>query len=127
MPLSWREIALQKINARVRSFQTDLCTIKRPAKSYDSTGALTGVKETVASNVPCRVIKGQGDLDDIGEQQTLTEWYTLSVPAGTEIGAGYTIILDDGSVDGVEYQILSMIGHRTEATDTQAIMKREVR
>ncbi len=82
--------------------------------------------EIVASNVPCRVNKGDGDLDVIGEQHTLTEWYTLAVPTGTEIKAGYTVTLADGA-DGLVFQIISLIARRSEAMDVQAQMKREVK
>ncbi len=123
MVLSARQIILQNITTRLESFLSDLCTIKRAAKSYDSTGAQSGVLETVAAGVACRVIEGNSNIEDIGDQQTLTEWYRLTVPVGTDLGANYFVELANGDV----FKVIDLITQRSEATDAQAMMKREVR
>jgi len=114
---------MQKIRERELTFFTDSCTIKRLANSSDETGARTGVTEIVAENVPCRIIAGKSDVEDIGDQLSLTEWFRLIVPVGTELGAEYTVTL----ASGVVFQVIDIITQRTDATDAQAMIKREVR
>ena len=123
MTLSTHDRILSNIRTKLNTFLSDTCTIRRKLKSYDPAGAPTGAGEIVEADVSCRVIEGKGDLDDIGNQQILTEWYRLIVPVGTELNAGYSIELSDGTI----FQIIDMIARRTEAMDVQAIMKREVR
>jgi hypothetical protein len=122
MTLSARDIVLPKIKTRLETFLTDLCTISRYANSHDGTGAPTGASELVASNVACRVIEGKSNIEDVGDQQTLTEWYRLIVPVGTDLGPDYIITLADGTV----YQVIDLITQRTDAMDIQALIKREV-
>ncbi len=123
MVLSTRDIYMQKIRERELTFFTDTCIIKRLADSSDSAGARVGIMEIVAEDVPCRIIEGKSDIEDIGDQLSLTEWFRLIVPVGTELGAEYTITLASGAV----FQVIDIITQRTDATDAQAMIKREVR
>lgn len=123
MVLSARAIVKLKIKARLETFLDDTCTIKRPKKTKDSMGARQGALEIVASSVACRVIAGKSDIEDIGEQQAMTEWYRLIVPVGTDLAAGYVVVL----ADGTEYRVIDLITQRSDAMDAQAMIKREVR
>lgn len=123
MVLRTRDILMQKIRERELTFFTDSCTIKRPADSSDSTGARTGFPELVAEDVPCRIIEGKSDIEDIGDQLSLTEWFRLIVPVGTELGVEYSVTLASGAV----FWVIDIITQRTDATDAQAMIKREVR
>ena len=122
MVLSAREILLQNMKSRLETRLPDLCTISRYAKNSDSMGAPTGVPEIIATDIACRVIGGNSDIEDIGDQHALTESYTLIVPVGTQLGVGYIVTLADGTV----YQVIDLITRRSEAMDAQALIKREV-
>ena len=102
---------------------TDSCTISRDTNASDETGAPDGSTEIVASGVSCRVIEGKGDIEDIGDQESLTEWYRLIVPVGTSLEVNYLITLADETV----YRVLEVITQRTDAMDAQAVIKRERR
>lgn len=118
-----RTLLLQKVNARLGTFLDDTCTVSRESNSYDETGAPTGRPEIVASGVSCRVIAGKSDTENIGDQESLTEWYRLIVPVGTELEVNYIVTLSDDT----EWHVIDVITQRSEATDAQALIKRERR
>lgn len=119
-----RTILLSKIKSRLETFLDDTCTIKRESNTFDSMGAQVGNLETVASGVSCRVINGKSDVENQADQETITEWYRLIVPVGTQLGADYLVEL---SSDGSLWRVLEVITRRTEKTDHQAIIKRAIR
>ena len=121
MTLTARDIIMLKIQERLETFLPDSCVIGRRADDYDSTGAPTGDIES-ETTVACRVITGKSDIEDIGQQPTMTEWYRLIVPLGTELAAGYIVTLADDTV----YQVISIVTQRTDAPDMQALIKREM-
>jgi hypothetical protein len=123
MVLKTRDIYMQIIRQRLGTFLDDTCTIKRSANSSDETGADTGTKIIVAEDVACRIIEGKSDIGDIGDQLSLTEWYRLILPVGTELGTEYTVTLGNGDV----FQVIDILTQRTDATDVQAVIKRRVR
>lgn len=116
-----RSRLLSRVQTRLETFLgTDTCTISREGDSSDSTGAPTYVPVIVASNVPCRLIEGKSDTENIGDQESLSDWYRLIVPIGTELGVDYQITLSDGAI----YQVIELVTQRTEKMDLQALVKR---
>ena len=117
-----RDRLIQKIQARLETFVGEnSCTISRPALTKGPTGAASSGKVIVASAVPCRIIDGSSETEDIGDQHAILERYKLIVPVGTELGVGYIVTVDDGNT----YNILDIITRHSESVDAQAMMTRE--
>ena len=115
-----RDLALEKIRERLDDRLIDSCTISKQANSYGATGAATGALEIVADDVPCRVIEGKSDTDDIGDQHAITESYTLVVPLDTALEVGYVVTFDSNN-----YQIIEIVTRHSDSVDAQAMMIRE--
>ncbi len=97
------------------------CTIKKPAQTKGPTGAPSGGHDIVATDVDCRIIDGASETEEIGDQHAILERYRLIVPVDTELGVGYTVLVDDGSI----YNILDIVTRLSESVDAQAMMTRE--
>ena len=117
-----RSIMLQKIKARLETFVGEnSCTISKPALTRGPTGAPGSGHVIVASDVPCRIIDGSSETEEIGDQQAILEKYKLIVPVGTELGVKYRVTVDDGNT----YKILDIISRYSESVDAQAMITRE--
>ncbi len=117
-----RDRLIQKIQARLETFVGEnTCTISKPARTKGPTGHPGSGHVIVASDVPCRIIDGSSETDEIGDQHAILEKYKLIVAVGTELGVNYSVTVDDGNT----YSILDIISRHSESVDAQAMMTRE--
>lgn len=107
---------------------TDTCTIQRKAGGVDSTGAPSkagAAYQTIASNVPCRVLyyglRIQGDEVLAALQEQHIEPWTLLVPYGTDLVTGdQVLVVNTGATP---YLVLGTSQARTNDTRLSAFIK----
>lgn len=101
----------------------ETCTIERETLAEDNFGGRKHAWETVASDVPCRVItvgnRQESRGQDVGSQETLVDTYRLIVPYGTSLETNMRV-----TVGGLVYQVVSILSDRTDETDVQATLIR---
>lgn len=114
---------LARLRAVVAHYLKETCTIQKLGNMRGQYGEVMADQwETVASNVPCRIITESvrwvaGEL--VGEQESLVETYRLIVPVGTALAANQRII-----ISGITYEVVNLVTGRTDETDEQAIITR---
>lgn len=100
------------------------CTITHQTETVDEYGARTQVWVTIASDVPCRVIRAQNrrflGQDEVAMQEVMVESYRLITPVGTPLDVDYRITLPSGSM----YEVVQVLDANTNALDAQAEMVR---
>lgn len=95
---------LKIIQRRVNTFLTETCIIERQTGTRGRMGEpLNDQWETVASDVPCRIINisqtsSSSQSAAVGSTETLIERWRLICPAGTELAVDERATLPDGRV-----------------------------
>lgn len=113
--------------ARIRTraataFLTERCTIEalQPQSGAVNTKPIWTV---VVSDVPCRLTQlGQGDrpsVEMLSGQETLAEYYNLSIPYNRNISSDYRVQLN-----GIIYEIVRVESALTDSAFTQLIITR---
>lgn len=103
------------------AFHSLRCTIEQEQKATGPYGESLNVWVVVAADVPCRVITAgintQSKADPVGDAESITEQYRLSVPAGTPLAAGQRV-----TVGTDVYQVVSLLVARTDENERQAVI-----
>ena len=113
---------LGRIQQRVEMFLTDSCLIESETDSMGDFGEPLHTWQSVASNVPCRLIRqsmDQGGAQVVGSQEALIETYKLIVPGDTALDADQRV-----TVGGEVYQIVQVVMTLTDTVTRTAIMTR---
>lgn len=118
-----RTIAL--VRQRVNEMLTETCSIERESGATGLMGQPLHGWETVADDVPCRVITiGQSstrsEYESVGATEALVERWRLIVPAGTSFAVDNRVRLSDGRT----YQIVDVDDRLTDQAFVGAVMVR---
>lgn len=109
---------IQGITSQVATFLTDRCTIMALQQSTDEFGGSSQVYTAVASDVPCRLIRGdKPTVRDLAFQEKSRETYRLIVGPATQIVTGQQIILGD-----VTYEVLGLRQALTDEVFHEALI-----
>ena len=97
-------IMLSDIKRQVTQQLTQRCTIATEDKTTDEYGSPTLAVTVVATNVPCRLIRGdKPTIKDLALQEKSRDTYRLIVAVGTLLATGQRV-----TIDGAEYEILGL-------------------
>lgn len=123
MPFSARTIAIVKKN--VNAMLTERCNIERETAMTGLMGEPLHGWETVAADVPCRVIRvgqssTQSEYESVGATEALVERWRLICPAGTVFAVDNRVKMADGRV----YQIVDVDDRLTDQAFVGAVMVR---
>lgn len=90
--------------------------------TIDEIGGQVSTSMSVATGVRCRVMRPTAaDMRKlVGMQEVITEIYKIAFEQGTALGTNQRV-----TVDGVTYNIVSIVTHRTDDLDEQAIVVRQ--
>lgn len=109
------------IRANTLAQMTDSCLIEREQNARGSMGQIAHTWETVASNVPCRLITSKGATlpatEVYANRVTMEDTYTISLPVGTDVSVDYRI-----TVNNVAWRVANVVDGRTDAADVQAVL-----
>lgn len=84
--------ALAALRAAGAQFLVERCTLERETKTVDQYGGITSQWESVAVDVPCRLIKGGMPITQMaGGQETIPEVYKIALAAGQTVGVDYRL------------------------------------
>ena len=113
------------IRRRVNAFLTETCSIKRKAEIRGHMGEPLPDWETVASDVPSRVItinRGsiQSEYEPVGSTEALIERWRLICPVGTTFAVDNQVWLSDGR----KFLIVDVDDRLTDAAFVAAVMVR---
>lgn len=113
------------IKRRVNTYLTERCRIEREAGTRGQMGEPLHDSETVAADVPCRVIRlgqnsTQSEAEAVGSTEALIERWRLICPAGTTFAVDNRVWLADGRV----YQIVDVDDRLTQEAFVSAVMVR---
>lgn len=113
------------IRSRVNMYLTERCTIEREAGMTGLMGEPLHGYETVAEDVPCRIIMiGQSstrsEYDAVGATEALVERWRLICPAGTAFAVDERVRLADGRL----YQIVDVDDRLTDEAFVSAVIVR---
>lgn len=114
------------IRRRVNTFLTELCSIERETNMRGHMGEpLSNRWETVAENVPCRIItlgqnSTQSEAEPVGSTEALIERWRLICPAGTVLAVDNRAVLSDGR----KYQIVDIDDRLTDQAFVSATVVR---
>jgi hypothetical protein len=112
------------LRAQTAQFLTDTCRIEVEAKSRGKAGESTHARQTVATNVPCRVIDSPTrqaiGAQLVGGREAIVDTLRVVVPHGTGLAVDQIIITSGGQ----EYHVVGLVTDRTDKTDEQAIVRR---
>lgn len=114
----------RRIAARLATYLDETCRIEREWKTQTSTGHGSRGRYVVADGVACRVIDaGQSNTaatGEVGSAESMTDEYRIICPPGTDFAP------DDRVIVGARvYRVVRVRDDRTDAVDTQAVIKRE--
>ena len=114
------EATIERGRALVRKALTQTCTISREVAGKDRYGGQTHATETVATDVPCRLIRmGRGRSQLVGEQETLTERYRLVLAYGTQIGVNTSVM-----VAGETFLVVAVVDSLAQQVDVQVMLEK---
>lgn len=113
------------IRRRVNTFLTERCSIEREAGTKGRMGEPLHDWETVAEDVPCRIITLSGattssEAEAVGSTEALVEQWRLICQAGTTFAVDYRVRLADDRV----YQIVAVDDRLTDEAFVGAVMVR---
>lgn len=115
---------INRLKQIAENAMTDTCTIRKESGSQDAYGAPTHNLEVVAVDVACRVIPAGENTSsragEAGSRELLEEIYQINLPAGTELGADYSV-----TVNNVNYIVVQVMQSVTDSVMTQALMVRD--
>lgn len=123
MPFSARTINI--VRQRVNGMLTETCSIERETGATGLMGEPLHGWETVAEDVPCRVIRvgqssTQSEYEAVGATEALVERWRLICPAGTSFAVDNRVRLADGRV----FQIVDVDDRLTDQAFVGAVMVR---
>jgi len=102
----------------VATFLTDRCTILAQQPITDEFGAPAQSYTAVASDVPCRLIRGdKPSIKDLAFQEKSRETYRLIVGPGTQIQTGQRV-----TVDSVTYEVMGLRQALTDEAFHEALI-----
>jgi hypothetical protein len=118
-----RTIAVVRRN--VNEMLTDTCRIERQTGITGTMGEPLNSWETVATEVPCRVIRsslrlGASAMQVVGSQESMVELYRLICPVGTGFTVDDRVTLSDDSV----YQVVNVEDKLTDSAFSGAVVTR---
>lgn len=113
------------IRQRVNQMLTERCSIERESGTKGRMGEPLHGKETVATDVPCRIISigqssTQSEYEAVGSTEAMVERWRLICPAGTAFTVDNLVRLADGRV----YQIVDVDDRLTDQAFVSAVMVR---
>lgn len=111
------------IRRRVNTTLTELCSIEHETGMKGSMGEPLHGWETVAADVPCRVIRANAasrGTEAVGSTEALVERWRLICPAGTVFAVDNRVRLSDGRV----FQIVGIDDRLTDEAFVSALMVR---
>lgn len=111
---------LSQLRRTANQWLKESCTIERQTEDRGAFGEQIHDFETVATDVPCRVINGgqsnTADSQMFGNQEVMLDQYRIVMPAGTVVDVDYRV-----TVGGRVYNVTAVTDDRTDATDTQVL------
>jgi head-tail adaptor len=115
---------LQHLRNAALYWLKETCNIEKQSDTLDETGSPIQTWDTVASNVPCRVITaGQSSSSAaaiVGSAESMTDLYKIVLPANTSIDINCRI-----TVNGETFNIVRLETALTDEVYTQAIITRQ--
>lgn len=108
------------------AYLTDRATLETEFSTVTSIGASTHEWQILATNIPCRMItQGQSTnaARQIGSQEGLVETYRIVLKLDL-----ITLAVNQRlTINGVVYEIVDILSHRTDQDEVQVTAKRDVR
>jgi hypothetical protein len=119
-----------RLRGQARRFMlNETCLIEQNVPTYADSGAVTETWVSVASNVPCRVIRVGGvgqSAGVIAQQETLKDVYRVVVPAKDATTYTWDLKADQRiTVDGAAYSVIGIEDALTDDLYRQAIVAKE--
>jgi len=115
--LSSRTLAI--IRARVEDTLTERCAIERETRSRGAMGEPVPVWVVVASDMPCRVIRGkQGGYQEVGATESLVERWRVIFPLTAYFKVDDRIRMADGTL----YQVVDVVDRWSDGAFVAALV-----
>lgn len=112
---------IQQIRSVLNRWLNETATIERETETRGAYGEQLHDWETVASDVPCRVIgRNTQSNRSIGNQEMMVDEYRVIFETGTVLDVDYRV-----TVGGNVYRVIAIVDDRTDGVDVQAIVAGE--
>lgn len=112
---------IKQIRSVLNRWLNETATIERETETRGTYGEKLHDWETVASDVPCRVIgRNTQSNRSIGNQEMMVDEYRVIFEAGTVLNVDYRVL-----VGGKTYRVIEIVDDRTDGTDVQAMVAGE--
>ena len=110
-----------QLQKQTNRWLTETAFIQRETETRGTYGEQLHEWETVASDVPCRVIgRNTQSNRSIGNQEMMVDEYRVIFEAGTVLDVDYRVL-----VGGKTYRVIQIVDDRTDGTDVQAMVAGE--
>lgn len=115
---------VNRLKVNLNKWLQETATIQKPTEVRGVFGERIEGYQTVATNVPCRIIDttsmGSNSKELVSNQEILIDRYTVVLPSETLIDVDYLVIVGDKT-----YRIININDNRTNKLDVQATAERE--